>query len=77
MQKELILEKECDLKPGFYNVVKVDGKKVTVEEIEGKLAEKHNPFWGVCANKREALHKVVEDAMKDRENKPFRTPRHV
>jgi hypothetical protein len=80
MQIELILEKPCDLKPCKLNLLKVDGKKLIVEVEEAQTepqAEKKNPFWGACADKREALHKVIEEALQDRENKPLRTPKHV
>jgi len=64
---ELTLEKECDLKPGPCNVVKVDGKKLTVEVSEESNG---NSALGACADKKEILGKIMADAVRDSERPP-------
>lgn len=73
MQIELLLEKECSLEPGAY-MVKAEGKKLIIEKFETEAKSKTNPFWGLCADKKEILEDIVENAMKDRERLPLRIP---
>lgn len=60
---ELTLEKPCDLKPGKLNLLKVDGKKLTIE-IEEKEDEPKNVMLGMFADKPELMDKV-EAAVRD------------
>jgi hypothetical protein len=68
---ELTLEKPCDLKPGHFNLLKVDGKTLTVEVSEDKPEarnkHKESKIFGLFAEDGEWLDEMVEMATKSRE----------
>jgi hypothetical protein len=70
---ELTLEKPCDLKPGHFNLLKVDGKKLTVEEIAPEPTEPKNIVLGMFADKPEMMDKLEAAINEFRATHTFRT----
>lgn len=71
---ELTLEKPCDLKPGSkFNLLKVDGNKLTLQQIESEPTEPKNIVLGMFADKPEMMDKLEAAINEFRATHTFRT----